>query len=241
MTDCGPPSLPPEELENPPVLIPPPPGRTRLITSPAEERTVYTSNRECDVVTAAKRGLREYLEQVYLDVAGVRVRFQKVVEVWAEPDEVAVYPGAVVTAHDQAEYDAAAMTPRLDTVPVARAIDSPPDEQQYLVKYAEATIPLVIEVHSTSPEERISCAMLLEDALNPVDWMFGFKLQLPHYFNQIAVFEPVRTQLLDNEADAQRRFRPGSVFLEAQVSVFRVRSLPSLQPRAQVTVEDGSL
>ena len=236
MDGCDPAPLPPEEIESPPPLVPPSPGLTRLITSAAEPRAQYTVNRECDAVTAVKRGLKEYLEQVYLDVLGVRVRFQKVVEVWAESDEVARYPGAAVMAYDDADYEAGSMTPRLDITAVVQRPDDPSDERTYLVKYSEATVPLVVEVHTTSPEERVGVAMLLEDALNPVDWMFGFKLQLPHYFNQIAVFEPVRTQILDTEDAARRRFRPGSVFLSAQVSVLRARSLPTLQPRATVEV-----
>jgi hypothetical protein len=82
--------------------------------------------------------------------------------------------------------------------------------------------------------------MLLEDALNPVDWMYGFKLQLPHYFNQIAVFEPMKTQMLDSEDNSRKRWRPGSVFLTARASVVRTRSLPGLQPLASIEVTDGS-
>lgn len=240
MTSCPPIVSTPEELASPPVLVPPPPGLTRLITSPSEGRPTYTANRECDAVTALKRGLREYLEQVYLDVLGVRVLFQRVLEVWAESDEVASYPAAVVMARDEAEYDAAGFTPSLDVTPIVVRPEDPASQKTYLVKYSEVTAPLVIEMHCTSAEERVQCSMLLEDALNPVDWMYGFKLQLPHYFNQVAVFEPMKTQQLDSEDNARRRWRPGTVFLSGQLSVLRARSLPGLQPQASIEVTDGS-
>lgn len=240
MTDCGPTYPPPAETANPPVLVPPPPGRSRLIETPGEGRPIYTGVRECDVVTAVKRGLREYLEQVYLDVLGNRVQFARVTEVWGDTDEVAVYPGLAIMARDEVEYDAASFTPSLDTTPVTALPTDPHDQLTYLVKYAEASIPLVIELHTTSPEERVSCSMLLEDALNPVDWMYGFRLQLPHYFNQIAVFEPVRVQQTDSEDNARRRWRPGSVFLTAHASVVRTRSLPGLRVQASIETTDGS-
>jgi len=239
MSDCNDPQIPPPEAVNPPVLVPPPLGRTTLITRPSDVRSTYTANRECDAVTAVKRGLREYLEQVYLDVLGVRVRFERVTEVWSEPEQTAKYPGAAIMARDEAEYDAASLTPTLDTTPVQSLPGDSPERKTYLVRYSEATIPLVVELHTSNPEERIQCSMLLEDALNPVDWMYGFKLQLPHYFNQIAVYEPMRTQMLDSEDNARRRWRPGSVFLTARASVIRSRALPGLRPLVDLEVTDG--
>ena len=220
------------------MLVPPPPGPSRLIISPGEGRPTYTATRETDAVTAVKRGLREYLEQVYLDVLGVRVQFARVLEVWAETDEIAVYPAAVIHARDEAEYDASGLTPALNVTPVVARPGDPAEHRTYLVKYSEVRVPLVVELHTTSPEERVGCSMLLEDALNPVDWMYGFRLQLPHYYNQIAVYEPVRAQQLDSEDSARRRWRPGSVLLTASVSLVRARSLPGLRPQVSIEVTD---
>lgn len=240
MSECPPTPVTPEELESPGIIVPPPPGRTRLITTAGDGRPTYTANRECDAVTAVKRGLREYLEQVFIDVAGERVYFQRVMEAWAESDDVARYPACAIMARDEADYDASSLTPSLDTTAVSPMYSSPAERRTFLVKYAEVTVPLVIEVHTSSPEERVHTSMLLEDALNPVDWMYGFKLQLPHYFNQIAVFEPVKTQQLDSEDNARRRWRPGTVFLSASISLVRSRSLPGLLPQVSIEVTDPS-
>lgn len=233
MSCCDAPPPDPEELPRPPDLVPVPDGRTRLVSRRRSPAPVLTGNRECDAVTALKRGLREYLEQVSLDFAGVRVRFERVLEQWAETEEVMRLPAAVIQARDEATYESTGFTPSVVEVAL------PGLASQYLVKYSEVIAPLVIEIHTSSPEERSQVSMLLEDALNPVEFMYGFQLDLPHYFNQRAVYEPVKTQQLDSEDAARRRWRPGSVFLTGQLSLYRVRSLPTLRPQLSVTVDDG--
>ncbi len=211
-----------EELVSPPILVPPAQGPTRLVRTPEQPKLRRTANRECDAVTALKRGLREYLEQVHLDVYGVRVRFERVLEVWAESDEVAVYPTAVVQARDEATYDSSSFTPQLDVEP----LEGPTVDglRTYLVKYSELAVPLCVEIHTSSPEERSQIGML------------GFKLDLPHYFGQRVVYEPVTAQQLDSDDNARRRWRPGTVFLTGQISVVRSRVLPGLTPVVRVEV-----
>jgi len=242
MTQCPPGPPPPEELAGTALLVPPAPGGTVLVVRASAEPPKLTAVRECDAVTALKRGLKEYLEQVYVDVDGVRVRFEQVHHVWAETDQVATYPSAVVLAAEEAAYDYSSFTPMLDPTRLVINGAEPSDRRSYLVKYAEVTLRLAIEVHCSSPAERSSIMMLLEDALNPVDWMYGFQLDLPHYFNQRAVYEPTTGQMMDSDADARRRWRPGTVFLTGQISLMRVRSLPNFQPKLVVeviTAEEG--
>jgi hypothetical protein len=144
-------------------------------------------------------------------------------------------PTAVIQARDEAVYEASGFTPRIYDEPLAGHGDS--ERLSYLVKYSEVIVPLVIEIHTSSPEERSQVSMLLEDVMNPVDWMYGFKLDLPHYFNQRAVFEPVKTQQLDSEDSARRRWRPGTIFLAGQISLVRIRSLPKFSPQVVVDVD----
>lgn len=233
---CDPPPPPPEELPSPPVLVPDP-GATTLITFRDGVVAPPTRRRDCDAVTAVKRGLKEYLQQVFIDVAGERVRFLQVFDAWAESDEIALYPSAAVMTRGEATFDASGFTPKVIGVPVPDAT-AKAGSQTYLVKYSEAVVPLVIEVHTSSPVERANCAMLLEDALNPVEWMYGFQLVLPHYFNQRVVYEPMTTQFNDTEDSARRRWRPGTIFLQAQISVVRPRQLPGFDPKALVTTLD---
>jgi hypothetical protein len=233
---CGPPPPAPEEFPGAPIVVPPPPGETTLISRAGSPPPKLSARRDCDAVTALKRGLREYLEQIYLDVDGVRVRFQKVHESHADVEDVATFPSAAVLSVGEATYDYSSLTPVLD--PVRQVVNGaePADRKTYLVKYAEVTTTLAIEIYCSSPEERISVSMLLEDALNPVDWMCGFMLDLPHYFGQRVRFDPATTQFLDSEDTARRRWRPGTVMIAGQVSLFRARALPALIPLAQVEV-----
>lgn len=237
MSGCPPEAPSPEESPGTPVLTPPPPGGTTLVTSAAAEPTKLTARRDCDAVTALKRGLAEYLAQVYLDVDGARVRFVQTFHSWAEPESIAKYPSAAVLSDGEAELDYHGMTPTLDPKRLVADLNTPSGHKSYLVKYAEVTVNLAVEIHCTSPEERSQVSMLLEDALNPVDWMYGFKLDLPHYFNQRVVYAPMTTMFQDAEDSARRRFRPGTVMLSGQISLLRVRSLPLLDPRAVVVVD----
>lgn len=237
MSDCGPETPAPEEFLGTPVLTPPAPGGTSLVTLADTLPPILTKNRECDAVTALKRGLAEYLEQAYIDVLGARIRFYQVFYNHAEPEDLAKYPAALISTEGEAEYDYHGMTPVLDPKRLVIDPTEPGDERTFLVKYAEVTVNLMIEVFTSSPEERSQIAMMLEDVLNPVDWMYGFKLDLPHYFNQRAVFAPVQSQFLDTEDDARQRKRPATVTLSGQISLLRVRSLPTLDPRAEIVVD----
>lgn len=238
-SQCPPGPPPPQELPGTSLLVPPAPGGSKLVTLASAKPPHLTANRECDAVTALKRGLKEYLEQVYLDFEGVRVRFLQVHDVWADTDQVAQYPSAVVMAADEANYDYSSFTPVLNPAHLVVNGAEPASTKTYLVKYAEVEVKLALEIHCSSPSERVQVQMMLEDALNPVDWMYGFKLDLPHYFNQRAVFAPMTTQMSDSEGDARRRWRPGTIFLAGQISLIRPRSLPKFQPKVDVTVIDG--
>lgn len=240
-SQCPPGPPPPEELPGTALLVPPAPGGTRLVTTAGAVPPKLTGVRLCDAVTALKRGLKEYLEQVFLDVDGERIRFMQVHDVWGDTDQVAQYPSAVVMASEEAVYDYSSFTPVLDPTKLIEVANGsePANTRSYLVKYSEVTVRLALEIHCSSPAERVSVQMMLEDALNPVDWMFGFKLDLPHYYNQRAVFEPMTTQNMDSDENARRRWRPGTIFLGGQISLFRVRSLPSFQPKLAIAVIEG--
>lgn len=219
------------ESENVSPLVPPPVGRTSLVSNPCGPKHVHTSNRECDAETAVRRGLKEYLEQVYVEVNGVDVRYQRVFDVHAEEDDLARYPSAVVSTTGDTAWDGSNFTPAMNPI---RTLDG-----YTLTKYHEVVFDLLLESYCSSPEERVAIQMLLEDALNPVDWMSGFKLDLPHYFNQRAVFTPVSTRFMDSSELAIRRLRPGSITIQAQVSLLRPRKLPNMEVRTQVEVVDG--
>lgn len=227
-----PPAPPVPEPSYPPDLVPPPLGLTQLVTN-TDDPVVCTATRLTDALTATRRGLAEYLEQVFLDIEGVRVRLQKVHPVWAEGEETAVFPSAAIVLVGDLTYDASSLTPTLD--PTCRLPDG-----GYLVKYSELTATLMVDLFASSPDERAQVMLLLEDALNPVDWRYGFVLELPHYHNVRAVYELATAQSLDSEGTAIRRWREGSAVLNVRVPVVRPRTLPTMEVRVGVEVVDGA-
>ncbi len=98
-----------------------------------------------------------------------------------------------------------------------------------------------VEYTSNDPEERIALTMMLEDALNPVDWMFGAKIELPHYHNQFAIFELKSSHFPDNESDVISRNRLGYMTVNGQVSAVRCLDIAKLVGvDTQITVTDGN-
>lgn len=208
--------------------------RSCLITS-RSQKTVFTSNRETDARTALKRGLKEYLKSLsFITPAQREVRFLKVFDVWPDHEEKAVYPSAIVYSIGDGTYDASNFTPTVSSKCVT-------NDGYYLVKYAEYTVSLRIEYWSNDPEERIALTMMLEDALNPVDWMSGAKIQLPHYHNQFAIYDLKTNNFPDSEGDVLSRTRKAYLSLEGQVSAVRCTELTKLvEVRTTLTVTDGN-
>jgi len=160
---------------------------------------------------------------------GREVRFSKILEVYAEPEVPSTYPAAIIYASQPGEYDADAFTPQtivLDSGLVLRSV-------------SEYVQPIDLEVWATDPKERMVLAMLLEDQLNPVEWMTGLLLELPHYFNSRASYEVNNMAYLDSSEDSQRRWRKAAFSITARVTQYRPldRSLPRLKPRLDVRLD----
>lgn len=226
---CDPPKIPPQEFQNPDLVIPPAAGLTRLVEK-AGVPWSPTGTRLCDARTAVRRGLKEYLEQVVLDREGVLFRFKRVLEVHAEFEDKALFPSALIESLGDGSYDAH-FTPTID--PKLKLADG-----RFLVKVGELSADLSIEILGTSAEERAGGFMLLEDALSPVDWRSGFLLELPHYWNARASYCLTSGSVADTDEEAARRWRRGAVLVTVTVPVYRLRTLPLMDPRARVEVDD---
>ena len=209
----------------------PPAGKTRLVVS-QETPTSWTVNHETDCRSALVRGLKEYLESMSTVTPGGRkIQFKKVVETWAEPEDPSEYPSAVVSPEGTGEYDASSFTPVLqvkDRLPA-------PDDTRSLLKLSEFTTNLILEVWTSDPRERQAFSAMLEDALNPVDFMHGFRLDLPFYYGQRAEYSLISSVYVDGEEDAIRRHRKLRFTLTGQISQVRVVGYPAAQPRAQLS------
>lgn len=225
----------------PPAPPPPPgsprlaavPGGTRLISDPRRSKASYTTNRETDARTALTRGLREYLEQLQIDVPGGRqLAFRQVFSSWAEPEDNAEYPSAVVYTPVDGRYDASKFTPG-----VSRRSELP--DGSFLMATSEMALDLTIEIWCTDPEERVGLMMLMEDALSPLDYRHGLLLELPHYHNERATYEMVSMRYEDTEIDAMRRYRKAVIIMRGSVPVVRVVKLPSTKLRTEVEVVDA--
>ncbi len=203
-----------------------PAGGTRLIVE-AMDKESLTSHRETDTRTATTRGMREYLEQLGLFWAGRTLRFARVVEAWAEPEQSAAYPMAIVHAVGDAHPDReqARLTPRVTQLGDGVAV----------AVVSEFASQITVEAWATDPVERAGLSAMLEDAFAPVEWMSGFRLELPHYHGARSTWEVTGTRYVDTADDAQRRLRRVQFDLAVTVPQIRVvGKLPLMQTRARV-------
>lgn len=210
-----------------PSAVQPPQGLTRLVTDPTSS-TAYHLDQETDARTAIARGIKEYLEQLSYNAFGGRLtKFQQVFDTWPQAEEKARYPAAAVIALGDGDYDASSLTPvAYETV-----------EGLGLVKVAELKIDVLVMIYATDNKERANVFAMLEAALNPVDWMYGFRLEVPHYFSSRVTCEPGAMRYEDTQEDAIRRFRKGSVVVRCSTPVLNVSKLPFIaagQPQGQV-------
>lgn len=209
---------------------PPPPGGSFLVTR-AEQTTDFTANQETDARTALTRGLKEYLFQLsYEDPGGRSVRFERVFETWAEPEDEAVYPAAAVSTAADGAYEDPRTTPSIPSDQRLRLPDG-----RYFVSASDYAVDMQIEVRTTDPEARVALCAMLERDLNPVDWRYGFVLVMPHYFNQRGVYELIGSSYQDGETPSQQRLRIATFSIRARVPLTRLRAYPTAQLRPRVT------
>ena len=213
----------------------PPQGLTRLLLDPAE-KTEFTANKETDCRTALTRGLKEYIEQMRGAAPGGReIIFKQVLQTWAEPELPARYPSAIVYGMVEGTYDASRFTPG-----VSAGHRIPEPDGRFLMQMAEYVADLTLEVWCTDPNERMDFAMFLEDALNPTDFMYGFRLVLPHYFNARASFEMKALAYADTEEEAKRRYRRAVFTLEGRVPLIKLVGIPLAIPQHRLDVVEST-
>lgn len=209
--------------------------RARLITNSSEPE-VPTSERETDARTALTRGLCDYIEQLSITTLDARVlRLQRVKESWAEPEERVVYPYAVVSVIS-GDYDASKFTPSVSSNNRLKLPDG-----RFIVSPCDYVAEMQLDIWSTDPVERMALAAMLEDALlAPVDFMYGFRLELPYYFNQRATYTVTAQTYLDAADEAMRRYRVARFNVTGVVPVNRLVNYPVLSDirlRLEVVVE----
>lgn len=203
---------------------------TELITDPDGE-IPYTSNCETDVRGALLRGLAEYLMQLRAPWrGGVELRLLKVHDGYAEPEELAKFPSAAIYTEEAGQYDSDALTTRQEKL----------DDGQVLRTVAGFIQNITIDVWTTSEAERRALIKLIEDALDPVDWMSGFHLRLPHYHNVVATYLKDSINVADAQQNVQQRLRLASFTVGGACPQLKlIGVVPGLDPRVVAEVEDS--
>ncbi len=178
------------------------------------DKAKYTTNQETDARTAMSRALKEYLEQILLELPGRQVYFGTVRTEFAEPEDGASYPAACCYAIGPQTYDAPGLTPGIKTTPLGNG--------RFIVHASDLVIKLRAEVFATDKAERMGVIRSLERAFYPVDFINGFRLAMPHYFGARAEFSMRSASYDDDEASAIRRYRRATLTLEARGPVLNL-------------------
>lgn len=211
---------------------------TRLIIDP-NDPAQHTATRLTDAITALTRGVAEYVweQNPTVGPGGRQVRFVKSFEAFADPNDTVEdasstggYPRFVCWTEAEGTYDPTGLQRKV----VSKDQVAP---GKYLVSGDEIDIELYAEAWATDPTERTILTGMLEDLFQPVEWMAGFRLELPHYFNQRATYLPKKVKYFDDDLAATRGHRVSRITLSARVPVCTVVTLPLARVRPQVTAQ----
>ncbi len=201
------------------------PQRTSLLLnwSDKKNRPPLTAYRKCGARRAMAIGLQEYLEDVSAMIAGTKVLLQKVVADWAAPEEIGKYPGASVFSSEPCSFDAnnfnSYLTQQNEVPGLGNATQG-----MYLAQTSEAECRLTLQVTCTDPVQRGLVEGLLEDVLTPSDDYYGLGLILPHYHNQLCVYELQSVTFEDDAGSARENLRVMTYELDAQLAVGVLRA-----------------
>ena len=195
--------------------------QTNLVRNP-DFRPELTDVRETDVHTAMARGLAEYLSQISIEINGRKLRVTTY-STWAEPEQNVSYPAVGVGA-GSGKYD------RSFTPKIIRSFD----RDKRLFAFSEFSQELTVELWATDPKERLYLVAMIEEALNPVDWMYGCRLHLPFYHGTTATYELTSSQYTDSAEDAMRKYRKATFSINASMQSLRLLKLPTAKPRVRL-------
>ena len=208
-------------------------ARTRLVLAPTEKEALTRFNDSCDSRTAVCRGVMEYIQDLKVQAVGGRyLTIASANETWAQAEQQAQYPSIAVVPEGEGEYQATTFTSALGP-----QIGQP--DGRWLSGRGTFSQELRIELYTNDPKSRAAMSYAIEQAFAPVDWMYGFRLVLPHYFNAIAVYEPLKISYPDTAETAIERLRTVVYHVSAQVSLLALRSYPTLKPELRVEVTTG--
>lgn len=181
-----------------------------------------TGYREVDAHTAMARGLAEYLGQQTIEVGGRKLQLTTYTT-WAEPEDAVRYPSAAIGA-EAGVYDRGFTPDYVTTI----------EGNSRLMAYSEFNQELQIDLWATDPRERSYLMAMIEEALNPVEWMYGMRLVLPFYHGTTATYELVSSQFVDSSDAAMAKYRRASIIVRGNMTVYRLLRIAGAEPRVVV-------
>lgn len=193
---------------------------SRLILR-SNDRETITARRSTDQRTALTRGLADYLRtlSVVFGVGGRLLKFESVHDVWAEPEAPKViYPAAHIYTPNPVRANEAPDAPLSPQLNPANVLD----DGTYWSVVGEVASELSVELWCTDPVQLMGLVSMLEDALMPVDWMSGARIELPHYHGVRARYLRTSTAYLDVEGDAATRQRKAVIEVLASMPAIRL-------------------
>lgn len=214
-----------------------PSGTDGLVARPilkSNDKQVLTYTRTTDARSALARGLREYLlTRSLIWEGGRKMQLLDVFITWAAPEDPAVYPSASLVGAQDAEYEAAEMTPKLIQI-----VD--PKDKRYIRQVSELGQRFGLVIWTQDPMQRMGLSALIEDAMEPAEFMTGLRLELPYYFNARATYEKISLNYMDDTGSAAKRWRRATFTIKANVPQFvPVGDLVPMQPRHVVQAVEG--
>jgi hypothetical protein len=194
------------------------------------EKQVLTHRCESTCLEAMQRGLREYVSQLAVNWSGKQYRFLRAIDGYAEPEERAKYPAVSVYTESPGVYDA-------DTFSTEPHVIT--DGKTILQRASEYVQQYTVDIWCTQKEERRALIKMLEDAFDPVEWMSGFRLTLPHYFGAHATFLKDSLLVADTPATTGRRWFIAQFLVTGTVPQFRfVGRRPLMVPLHKVELTE---
>ena len=192
--------------------------------------------RTVDSRTAIARAMAEYLGMLSMIWEGGRLlKFARTKFYWAEPEEIGELPAAALIGLGEGTYEDSTLSAQL----------TPVDDgtNRYLYSYAAMMQRFRLEIWSTDPVELYGLSAMIEDALEPTDWMTGIRLELPYYFNARATFEKTALMYIPSGSDAQQRWRKAVFYITGTCPQYRpVGALQIMQPIIKVvSVQDSPI
>lgn len=197
-----------------------------------DDKRVPSQTRLTDATTALCRGLAEYAAQQKANLIGRDLEFALSHDAQPRAEDLSNFPAfAAFTNETDGTYEAANLGARV------RQVRYP--DGTWETSGSELAIDVNAEIWANDPEERQALVGMMEDALNPVDWMNGVRLELPHYFNQRATYQLVRVRYTGGSIEALQNLFVARMVLRANVPVTRLLALPEGKPRSRTATVTG--